>query len=79
MVEKVFKEFWSYKLPGQLCLVSVWKRLLDCQDDAVGNDGEQDGVFERGPFYQKPRQKQGRDKKQLAYLAQSSRNRMPGF
>ena len=33
-----------YKSPCQLCFVSMGQRLLDSQDDAIGNDGYEDGV-----------------------------------
>ena len=33
-----------YKLPCQLCFVSIGLRSLDSQDDAIGNDGQEDGV-----------------------------------
>ena len=33
-----------YKLLCQLCFVSIGLRSLDGQDDAIGNDGEEDGV-----------------------------------
>ena len=34
----------------QLCFVSIGLRSLDSQDHAIGNDGEEDGVFKGGPF-----------------------------
>ena len=42
----------THKLPGELCLVSVWEGLLDGEDDAVGDDGEQDGVLKGRPLDQ---------------------------
>ena len=33
-----------YKSPCQLCFVSMGQRLLDSQDNAIGNDGYEDGV-----------------------------------
>ena len=33
-----------YKSPCQLGFVSMGQRLLDSQDDAIGNDGYEDGV-----------------------------------
>ena len=39
-----------YKLPCQLCFVSIGLRSLDGQDDAIGNDGEEDGILKGWPF-----------------------------
>ena len=39
-----------YKLPCQLCFVSIGLRSLDSQDDAIGNDGEEDGILKGWPF-----------------------------
>ena len=46
--------YWlvSYQLPGKLCLVAIGKRFLDGEDDAIGDDGEQDGVLEGRPLDQ---------------------------
>ena len=35
---------FPYKLPCQLCFVSIGLRSLYSQDDAIGNDGQEDGV-----------------------------------
>ena len=40
----------TYELLCQLCFVSIGLRSLDGQDDAIGNDGEEDGILEGGPF-----------------------------
>ena len=37
----------------QLGLVSIGLRGLNGQDDTIGDDGEEDGVLKRRPFYQK--------------------------
>ena len=39
-------------MPGELRLVAVGERLLDGEDDAVGDDGEEDGVLEGRPLDQ---------------------------
>jgi hypothetical protein len=44
------EEYEAYKLLGQLGFVSVGQRPLDGEDDAVGNDGQEDGVLEGRPF-----------------------------
>ncbi len=40
----------AYKLLCQLCFVSIGLRSLDSQDDAIGNDRKEDGVFKRRPL-----------------------------
>ena len=42
----------THELPGELCLVSVGEGLLDGEDDAVGDDGEEHGVLEGWPLDQ---------------------------
>ena len=42
----------THELPSELGLVAVGEGLLDGEDDAVGDDGEQDGVLERRPLDQ---------------------------
>ena len=40
----------TYELLCQLCFVSIGLRSLDGQDDAIGNDGEEDGILKGWPF-----------------------------
>ena len=42
----------THELPGELCLVAVGEGLLDGEYDAVGDDGEEDGVLEGRPLDQ---------------------------
>ena len=42
----------THELPGELRLVAVGQGLLDGEDDAVGDDGEEDGVLEGRPLDQ---------------------------
>ena len=42
----------THELPGELCLVAVGEGLLDGEDDAVGDDGEEHGVLEGWPLDQ---------------------------
>ena len=42
----------THELPGELCLVSVGEGLLDGEDDAVGDDGQEHGVLKGWPLDQ---------------------------
>ena len=42
----------SYQFPGQFRLVPVGEGRLHGQDDAVGDDGDEDGVLEGRPLDQ---------------------------
>ena len=52
-ISTLFTAHWStHELPGELRLVAVGERLLDGEDDAVCDDGEEDGVLEGRPLDQ---------------------------